>query len=613
LAGHLIVGLKFQIFNLQCPPDALMKRHRTKRPETLQPDPSRSGGIRDPAVPVSAAPSSAALSPLHLLFAALFGAFFGLCLLKFGNPPVMEKFMEAPKSSFELLAMPWPIHWASWMLGFISVLGLILLLRSRPPGISLFGFLSSFACLTEASERRQVIHSSFSIRTLTLLLPLGWLLWQVLSACFSISHELSTPTVIHYTACVLCFYLGVFCLSRLNAPTLSPSHAPTRLFWLGIFCGFVFLIAIGLDQHFGGLEDGRNFFNRQRELYPGKEFPPEFLKKMASNRIYSTLFYPNTLAGALLLFSPIMLLTTMRLADRWRLGNVSQVEVILVLVGICVACLVLYLFNTRAGWLFILLLGLSLIFPVPRWIAPSLLALGILAVLFWSGSKAGWLLMLSLGLIALLRFPLPSGAMPVSEPSDGSGAGVPRKTQHATRVTHHARRIKLLIIVLLLLAGLTGFFLRYSTFFKKGATSVSARFDYWRATLEITKSHPVLGTGPGTFQIPYEKIKRPESEMARLAHNDYLQQASDSGLPGFLLYTFFIISTLLATRPSPSAPRPGSDSSFRFATWLGLLGWAAQCLVEFSLQIPALAWPAFALLGCLVTVSPQRSDPSHPP
>ncbi len=49
--------------------------------------------------------------------------------------------------------------------------------------------------------------------------------------------------------------------------------------------------------------------------------------------------------------------------------------------------------------------------------------------------------------------------------------------------------------------------------------------------------------------------------------------------------------------------------------WLGLLGWAAQCLVEFSLQIPALAWPAFALLGylCAVRLHPQIGLKPTPP
>jgi hypothetical protein len=36
-----------------------------------------------------------------------------------------------------------------------------------------------------------------------------------------------------------------------------------------------------------------------------------------------------------------------------------------------------------------------------------------------------------------------------------------------------------------------------------------------------------------------------------------------------------------------------------FSVWLGVLGWSLQGLLEFGLYIPALAWPAFALLGRL--------------
>src|SRR6185312_10056714 len=75
----------------------------------------------------------------------------------------------------------------------------------------------------------------------------------------------------------------------------------------------------------------------------------------------------------------------------------------------------------------------------------------------------------------------------------------------------------------------------------KGATSVGARFDYWRVAARVAISHPIVGTGPGTFQRPYGYMKRPESEMARLVHNDYLEQFSDSGFIGGLSYLGWII------------------------------------------------------------------------
>jgi hypothetical protein len=54
----------------------------------------------------------------------------------------------------------------------------------------------------------------------------------------------------------------------------------------------------------------------------------------------------------------------------------------------------------------------------------------------------------------------------------------------------------------------------------------------------------------------------------------------------------------------PKASDDGSRSSFdaqlSFAIFLGLLGWFAQGLGEFGLFVPALAWTAFTLVGCLI-------------
>jgi O-antigen ligase len=159
-----------------------------------------------------------------------------------------------------------------------------------------------------------------------------------------------------------------------------------------------------------------------------------------------------------------------------------------------------------------------------------------------------------------------------------------------------ARRMKILLVGVILAMGLTGFALRFAGYFQKGATSAVARSDYWRAAAQTARTHPLYGTGPGTFAIPYRELKKPESEMARLVHNDYLEQASDSGLVGAAAYLAFIARSLWAgwRRLAPQ------DDWLRFSVWLGLLGWGLQSFVEFGLYIPALAWPAFALTGWLL-------------
>ena len=83
--------------------------------------------------------------------------------------------------------------------------------------------------------------------------------------------------------------------------------------------------------------------------------------------------------------------------------------------------------------------------------------------------------------------------------------------------------------------------------------------------------------------------------MAQLVHNDYLEQFSDSGMLGGILYSALVLGSILCL---PCFPVIRAEPE-RFAVWTGLLGWGLVSFVEFPLYIPALAWTAFALLGYL--------------
>lgn len=195
-----------------------------------------------------------------------------------------------------------------------------------------------------------------------------------------------------------------------------------------------------------------------------------------------------------------------------------------------------------------------------------------LACLYWTGSKGGWLIgMFLVGVILLL-------------------SSIPRK-------------VKTVLVVAGVVLGLTVFFVRFSPYFQKGATSVSARFIYWKAAVQTAAAHPVLGTGPGTFSAAFRKVKPPEAEMTKLTHNDYLEQASDSGLIGFLAYSGFILGSLWVLYRQRNVL--GWESAL---VWVGVLGGAVQGLIEFGLYIPALAWPQFLMIGWLWGVS-DRANP----
>jgi len=413
------------------------------------------------------------------IFSFLFGSLLGFALIKFGNPVVLDDPAVGMLQLPSALEPNSPTNLRYWLLGILALCGLVVA-RCDKKLIRWFVFL-----------------------------PLLWLGWQFISATQTIDTGLTRATLKHFSCCAICFYLGLFSLSRVRNPVF---------FWLPITACFVWVLIFGAQQHFGGLADSRKYFYLY--LYPTLTgIPPDFLKKISSDRIFSTLFYPNALAGVILLLLPGVLGSVWLLEK--RLSAISR-GVLATIVG--------------------------------------LLACGCL---FWSGSKAGWLIALGVGVVFLFR-------------------------------TSIQQKMKFCVIGVLLVSGLVGFFLKYADYFEKKVNSAGARMDYWRAAVETTKSKPLLGSGPGTFWRSYQSVKNPESEMARLAHNDYLQQASDSGLAGFLLYTVFIITALWKTFPKHG------NISFRFLTWLGLLGWALQSFVEFGLYIPAMSWTVFALMGWLL-------------
>ena len=421
------------------------------------------------------------------IFAGFAGFVLAVSLLKFGNPVILDHLVLWPTNFEEWRILPWPV-----VIGQGAV-------------------VVAVALAILAALRLKIGWSSIREGGWLLWVPVVWLAWQGLAAVAAAPDAPVRPFVRHFIACVLWFYLGRVVLSRVSR---------VSVFWGALLIGFALVLWFGFGQHYGGLEATRSYF-RQRSDW--QQFPPEYLRKLESNRIFSTLVYPNALAGAVLLLLPVS---------------------------------AVFLWQGTGRFLR----------PTVRMVAVGMLGYMALACLYWSGSKAGWLIALGQMLICFWLLPW-------------------------------QRRAKVVCLLAILAIGLAGFYIRNAGYFDRGATSVSARFDYWEAALQTFRRHPMLGTGPGSFANEYRKIKPPAAEMAKLAHNDYLQQASDSGLVGFAAYLLLVFASLARGY----RPQNFKTDRLRFAVWLGLVGWAAQGAVEFGLYIPALAWPAFLFLGWIVS------------
>jgi hypothetical protein len=374
------------------------------------------------------------------------------------------------------------------------------------------------------------------------VLPLLWFGWQILSATQTVDGDLTATTLWQFAGCVACYFLGALVLGRERAT-----------YWLlaGVLAAFAFCLIKGINQRLVEFPQSRQVL-LEDERAGWTNIQPEMFAEMKHNRMVIT-------TNGVDVANPAVL-------AKFAKGRVNGTLVYP---------------NALAGLILMLLPGsLVLAFNRTKRLRPiiraAVIALTVFlggSAFFWTGSKLGWLIALVIGGACLFRLQWPM-------------------------------RLKLATLAGVLLIGLVVFAVRFHSYFAAGATSVGARFDYWRAAGEITCKHPLLGTGPGTFQRPYERLKSPEAEMARLAHNDYLEQFSDSGILGGIFYAAWIVLSLATI--GRHAWR--SSNPMTFALFAGLLSWFVQGLGEFSLYVPALAWTAFTLLGCLLASAGNQID-----
>lgn len=365
-------------------------------------------------------------------------------------------------------------------------------------------------------------------------LPLAWLGWQFLSAGHTEDAYLTTVTLWQFFGCVACYFLGV---------TLFAGRQARICLLAGVLVALIFNLIQAVDQRL--FEFPVNYqMMVQGERCGWTNFPPETIAEMKNEGI---IIHTNSVDIA----NPVIL-------TKFAKGRVYGTLVYP---------------NALAGAILMLLpAAWVLLFSSARALKPPIrfaaIALGVFlggAAFFWTGSKLGWLLGIVVGGLFLLRRPWP-------------------------------KKLKLAATAAIMVLGMVVFAIRFHGYFAAGATSVGARFDYWRAALQTTANQPWFGTGPGAFQHPYARLKSPDAEMARLTHNDYLEQFCDSGVVGGLAYFAWIALTLAALAKRMWS----SEDLFTFALFAGLLAWFAQGFGEFGLYIPALAWTAFTLLGSLI-------------
>lgn len=407
-----------------------------------------------------------------------------------------------------------------------------------------WGFVAVTALvILGAVSRVHLVQGKRVPHRLPFLLPLAWLAWQLIATQSSVDTSLSHPTTRHFGGLVFCWFMG--CI-------LSASHRSwPRWLLIGILLAFAICLVRATNQRLGGFQRDRQML-LEGEKSGWTNFTSADLLEMQSNgMVLST--------NGNLVANPMILLKLER----------ARVHGTLVYPN-ALAGAILLLFPVA------LFLALRETHMLRRGLRPVVISLtGFLGIgcLYWTGSKSAWLIAMAQLGVVVWHFPIP-------------------------------RRVRTLALSLGVVVGLLAFALRFQGYFAAGATSVSARFDYWRAAVTTAMTHPFVGTGPGTFIRPYAALKAPEAEMTRLVHNDYLEQFSDSGLVGGLMYLAWIGWALTT---GGRAVMTVGEPLYQLL-WLGTAAWFVQGFVEFSLYIPGLAWIAFTFLGALTGMVQSSVD-----
>jgi len=378
------------------------------------------------------------------------------------------------------------------------------------------------------------------------LLPLLWFGWQLFSARQTVDASLTSTTLWQFFGCVACYFLGAF---------LFGDNRALNFLLVGILAAFTFCLVRAIDQRIFEFPQSRQMLLEDERAH-WTNVPPEMFLQMKQEGMVIT-------TNGVDMANPVIL-------DKFTKGRVNGTLVY----PNALAGIILLLFPISIT---LALNSTKKLKPPIRFATIALAFFLGCAGFFWTGSKLAWLIAIAIGGVCLFRLNWPI-------------------------------RLKFVALGLIIFIGLGIFAVRFQNYFAAGATSVGARFDYWRAAIQTTAKNPLLGTGPGTFQRPYAKIKSPDAEMARLAHNDYLEQFSDSGIPGGIYYGSWIFLALATTARRIWK----SGNQITFAIFAGLLGWFFQGIGEFSLYVPALAWTAFTLLGCSLALTANQFDIKSP-
>ncbi|MDD5505782.1 MAG: O-antigen ligase family protein [Candidatus Omnitrophica bacterium] len=126
--------------------------------------------------------------------------------------------------------------------------------------------------------------------------------------------------------------------------------------------------------------------------------------------------------------------------------------------------------------------------------------------------------------------------------------------------------------------------------------STAMRWNYWKDTVAIIQTHPLMGVGLGNFNLAY----------SRYSHNSYLQIWAETGILGI---TAFIWLVMLILRFSLKNLGRVPDKQKTAALICAACAFLVHNLIDFSFFLPEVSLVWWAILGLLSNRHPGGTHP----
>jgi O-antigen ligase len=126
-----------------------------------------------------------------------------------------------------------------------------------------------------------------------------------------------------------------------------------------------------------------------------------------------------------------------------------------------------------------------------------------------------------------------------------------------------------------------------------------------RDTLHMFAQRPILGWGLGTFETIYPQFRSFYTNfLVDKAHNDYAQLLAETGLLGFALTIWFLVSAMRPAVPKIRNWPSDINGAVALVALIGISGILVHSFVDFNLEIPANALLFYVL--CAVAAMDPR-------